>query len=145
MRRDRRRRLPREATVLRPSEAPRLRRQLDHHGETLAQRRAVFCLDPLHVVLARPRLVDLSSGHPPQRMARARMDEREVEVTDEQADGDEREDVVDGARAVEDEAVVALAEPEEEAGEGEEEREGYGQERVDLLAGVEASLWRPPS
>ena len=114
-------------------------------GKTLAQRRPVLRLDPLRVVLARPRLVDLAGGHAAQRVARARMDQRQVEVPDEQADGEEREDVVDGAGAVEDEAVVALAEPEEEAGQREQERERDGQQGVDLLAGVEPPLRRPPA
>ena len=47
-----------------------------------------------------------------------------------------------GARAREDEAVVALAEPEEEAREREQQREGDRQEGVDLLAGVEPPLRR---
>ena len=55
-------------------------------------------------------------------MTRGRVDQRQVEVPDEEEHGEEREQVVDGARAGEDEAVIAFAEPEEEAGEREEER-----------------------
>ena len=36
--------------------------------------------------------------------------------------------------------MVALAVPEEEAGDGEENREGGGDDRVDFLTGVEAAL-----
>ena len=64
-------------------------------------------------------------------------------MPDEQAHREEGEHVVDGAGAVEDEAMVALAEPEEETRESEEECEGDGEQRVDLLARVEAALRRP--
>src|SRR6476660_322711 len=60
----------------------------------------------------------------------------------EEEHGEERQQVVDGAGAGEDEAVVALAEPEEEAGEREEAREGDGEDRVHLLTGVEPALRR---
>ena len=97
------------------------------------------------MVLAGPRLVDLAGDHAAKCMSRARVDQRQVEVPDEEEDREQREDVVDGAGAVEDEAVVALAQPEEDAGQGEEQREGDRQQGVDLLAGVEAPLRRPPA
>src|SRR5688572_3891118 len=60
----------------------------------------------------------------------------------EQPDGEERQRLVDGARAVEEEAVVPLAEPEEEARGDEEDGEGRAEKRVELLACVEAPLRR---
>ena len=50
---------------------------------------------------------------------------------------------MDRAGAVEEKAVVALAEPQEEAGDDEEDGERGREQRVELLAGVEAPLRRP--
>src|SRR5262245_5939468 len=68
------------------------------------------------------------------------MDEREVQVPHEDDQGDPRQGHVHGARAVEEEAVVALPEPQEEARDEKEDREGDREDRVQLLAGIELPL-----
>ena len=84
--------------------------------------------------------VDGAGRHAAERVPRRRVDHRQVEVADEQDERDVHQPVVEDDRAVEAEAVVALAEPEQEAGGGEEDGERGGQDRVQLLAGVEAAL-----
>ena len=79
-------------------------------------------------------------GDAAERMPRRRVDEREEEVPAQQNQGEQRQPVVQQDRAREAKAVVALAEPEQRAGDGEEQREGGGERRVHLLARVEAAL-----
>src|SRR5581483_10663714 len=72
------------------------------------------------------------------------MDDREVEVAEQEKERDKGESVVqhDGAR--ESEACVALAEPEEQAGDDEQHGQRGSEGCVQLLAGVEATLGRRP-
>ena len=65
-------------------------------------------------------------------------------VADEQAEGDEHQPVMQDDGAREAEARVALAEPEQEPGDKEEDRERRRQSRVQLLTGVEPALRRGP-
>ncbi len=97
---------------------------------------------PPRMVGARPVLAHRAHRHPAQRMPCRGMDDREVEMPDEQSGRHEREPVVqrDGAREAE--ARVTLAEPQQQAGEQEQHRERRVERGVDLLAGVEASLRR---
>jgi len=69
----------------------------------------------------------------------------EVEVADEQNEEDVHQAVVDEDRAGKPEAGVALAVPEQESGEREQEGERGADRGVQLLAGVEEALWRPPA
>ncbi len=89
------------------------------------------------VVLPRPVLADVAGRDPAQRVSRGGVDDGEVEMTDEEPYRGERQRLVHDAGAVEEEAVVALAEPEEEPRDGEEQRKSGGEQRVHLLAGVE--------
>src|SRR5207302_4453142 len=86
---------------------------------------------------ARPVLAHVAARHPAQRMTRRGMDDGEIEVADEQRQSREHEAVVEDDRAREAEPRVALAEPQEEAGGEEEDRERSREDRVDLLADVE--------
>jgi hypothetical protein len=70
------------------------------------------------------------------------MDHRQVEVTRDEGNRRVGEDVVEDDGAVEAEAGVALAEPEQRSRDREEDREGGGERCVQLLPGVEASLRR---
>src|SRR5436309_16132350 len=70
-------------------------------------------------------------------MARGRADQHEVEVADEQQQRDVHQAVVEQDRARKAEAGVALAVPEEESREGEQNGEGACHRRIELLAGVE--------
>ena len=66
-------------------------------------------------------------------------------MADEQAERDVHQAVVQDDRAREPEARVPLAEPEQHAGAEEEQRQRCCDRRVDLLAGVEATLRRRPT
>src|SRR2546430_9628923 len=91
-------------------------------------------------MMLRPVQTHRSGGHSAQRMARRRIEQREIEMAGEQDDRDERDPVVEEDRARELEAVVALAEPEERSGDGEENGERGGERRIDLLSRVESPL-----
>ena len=73
-------------------------------------------------------------------MARRRVDQREIEVPDDEPERDVHQAVVEEHSAREAVAGVLLAEPEEKAGDAEEDRKRRGEDRVDLLAGVEPAL-----
>ena len=70
------------------------------------------------------------------------MDQREIQVPDEERERDVHQAVVQEHRAREAVARVLLAEPEEKAGDAEQDRERGGEGGVDLLAGVEPPLRR---
>src|SRR5262249_59694462 len=74
-------------------------------------------------------------------MPRRRVDQREIQVSDEKPERDVHQAVVQDHGAGEAVARVLLAEPEQEPGDTEENREGRSEGGVDLLAGVEPSLW----
>src|SRR6266545_851718 len=95
------------------------------------------------MVSSRPVLSDRTERDPAQGVPGARMDDREVEVTDEQHEKDVHQSVVDEQRARETDARVAFAVPEQEAGDCEEDGERAADRGVQLLPGVEASLRRP--
>jgi len=76
-------------------------------------------------------------------VARARVDDCEVEMPGEQDEEHVHEPVVDEQRAGETETRVALAVPEQESRDREVDRERGGDRRVELLPGVEPSLRRP--
>ena len=61
-------------------------------------------------------------------------------MADDDHDREVHQRVVEVERAAEADVGVALAEPEQHPGDEEERREGGGDDRVDLLAGVEAPL-----
>ena len=97
---------------------------------------------PLGVVARRPVLADRAERDAAQRVPRRRVDHRQVEVADQEGERDVHQPVVQDDRAREAELRVALAEPEQQPRDQEEQREGGGEERVQLLAGVEAALRR---
>src|SRR5438552_17295291 len=92
----------------------------------------------------RPVLAHRPDGHSAQRVAGRRMANREIEMARKQAERDEHQAVVEDDRAREPKPRVALAEPEEDARNGEEDRERRRERRVQLLAGVEPALRRGP-
>src|SRR5712691_5087968 len=94
---------------------------------------------PFLVVLARPAGIDRAERHTAQGVARLRMDDGQVKVTDEKDERDVHQAVVQKDGAGEAEARVALAVPEQQAGGGEEESEGSRKPEVQLLPGVEAA------
>ena len=97
---------------------------------------------PLRVMCARPVGVDPAARHAVQGMARLRVDQAQVEVAEEEEERGVHQPVVDQDRLGEPEARVALAVPEQHAGDAEQHRERSGDDRVQLLAGVQAALWR---
>ena len=80
-----------------------------------------------------PLDADVAEGHPAQRVAGRRMDQREIEVADEEQERDVHQAVVEDHRAREAEPRVALADPEEHARDPEQDGERGRQDRVDLL------------
>ena len=70
------------------------------------------------------------------------LDERQVEVPDDDHDRDVHERVVEEDRSREAEPRVAFAVPEQQTGDEEEDGERSGEDRVDFLARVEPPLWR---
>src|SRR4051794_28238012 len=62
-------------------------------------------------------------------------------MTDEEEEGDVGQPVVDQDRLRKPEACVALAVPEQYAGDREQQREDRGQDRIHLLARIETTLW----
>ncbi len=101
-------------------------------------------IDPFRVVAERPVFADPAAGDRAERVSSTGMDQGEVEVAEQEEEGDVHQPVVHDQRVLESEGVVALAVPEEEAGDGEENREGGGDDRVDFLTGVEAALCCTP-
>jgi MFS family permease len=97
---------------------------------------------PFRVVGPRPGGVDGPADHAAQRRARRRPHEREEEVADDQRGGDVHRPVVQDDRPREAEVRVALAQPQQHAGDREQHGEGGLDHRVRLLAGVEAALRR---
>src|SRR6059058_5428526 len=97
---------------------------------------------PLRVVLARPVLVDPAPRHPAERVPRPRMDHRQIQVPQEEDEGDVRQPVVDEDGLREAETRVTLAVPEEHPCDDEQQRKHGGQDRVHLLAGVQPPLRR---
>ena len=95
------------------------------------------------MVLHRPLDADVAERHAAERVTRRGMDQREVEVADEERERHVHQAVVEDDRAREAEARVLLAEPEQEPGDAEQDRERGGEDRVDLLARVEPSLRCP--
>jgi hypothetical protein len=67
------------------------------------------------MVSSRPPFLNRSEQDPAQRVAGARVEDGEVEVADEQDEKDAHQSVVDGQRAREPLARVALAVPEQKA------------------------------
>jgi len=90
----------------------------------------------------RPLDADVAECHAAKRVPRRRMDQGEVEVPDEEHERDIHQAVVQDDGAREAEPGVLLAEPEQEAGDAEQDREGRRESGVDLLAGVEPALRR---
>src|SRR5918911_5700536 len=94
-------------------------------GSSSTTRTVVMLLfwPPLRVMARRPVLVDCSERDPAERVARRRVDDREVEVPDEQHERRVHQAVVkkDGAREAE--TRVSLAEPQQHAGAEEEQHE----------------------
>src|SRR5262245_5461398 len=88
-----------------------------------------------------PFLADGSEGHAAEGVACGRVDQREVEVAEDDHDRDVHERVVQIDGSAEPEARVALAVPEQHARHEEQGCECRGEDRVDLLPGVEAALW----
>src|SRR5919204_2979004 len=91
------------------------------------------------MVATRPLGVDATAGDAAKCVARGGMDERQVEVAGEQNDGDVHEPVVEQDRVRKPEAGVALAIPEQEARDREQDGESGGDDRVQLLTGVETT------
>src|ERR687887_2740918 len=85
----------------------------------------------------RPAGTDVAGGDPAEGGARGRADDGQIEMPDKQDERDVHEAVVQENRVGEAKAGIALAVPEQEARDGEEQCEGGGQRRVQLLAGVE--------
>src|SRR5439155_1258808 len=85
------------------------------HAPPRVATRTALTLEPARVMPPRPLLAHLAGRHAAKRMPRCRMDDREVEMTDEQEERRVEQPVVqrDGARPAE--ARVPLAEPEQEA------------------------------
>src|SRR5205807_725670 len=104
-----------------------------------------YLLDPLRVVAECPVFAYPAAGDRAERVSSAGMDQGEVEVAEQEEEGDVHQPVVHDQRVLEPEGVVALAVPEEEAGDGEENGERGSDDRVDLLTGVEAALWCAPT
>src|SRR5207302_2719744 len=106
----------------------------------------VWCIallrPPLRVVPAGPLAPDRPEGHAAQRVPGRGVDQREVEVSYEERERDVHQPVVEDHRAREAVARVLLPEPEQQAGDAEQDREGRGERCVDLLAGVEPALRR---
>ena len=102
--------------------AERLHRASLRLGRT--QGGTTFRLDPLGVMLPGPGLVDLPGRDPTERVPRGRVDQREVQMADDEHDRKEGQHDVNAPGAGEDEAVISLAEPEEEPGQREQEGEG---------------------
>src|SRR5262245_54606887 len=92
-------------------------------------------------MLRRPLLAHSADGDPAQRVTGGGMEDGEVEVAHEEAEGDVHQPVVEQDGAREAEPRVALAEPQQQAGSEEQHGERRGQRGVDLLARVEAALW----
>src|SRR5579871_6781582 len=95
---------------------------------------------PFGVVPASPFLAHGADRHSAQCVPRGGMDQGEVEVSGQERERDVHQSVVEEHRAREAEARVLLAEPEQEPGDTEEDRECGGECSVDLLARVEPSL-----
>src|SRR5581483_5345673 len=93
---------------------------------------------PARIVVTGPVLAHAAAHHAAQRMPRGGMDEREVQVPDEQGERRVEEPVVQEHRAREAERGVPLAEPEQEPRREEEDDERGVQDRVHLLSRVEA-------
>src|SRR6266568_7708864 len=89
-------------------------------------------LDPFRVVAKRPVFTYPAAGDRAERVSSAGMDQGEVEVAEQEEEGHVHQPVVHDQRVLEAESVVALAVPEEEAGDGEENGERGGDDRVDL-------------
>src|SRR2546427_5946816 len=102
-------------------------------------------LGPFRVVAKRPVFAYPAAGDRAERVSSAGMDQGEVEVAEQEEEGDVHQPVVHDQRVLEAERVVALAVPEEEAGDGEENGERGGDGRVDLLTSVEAALRCAPA
>src|SRR6476646_3611475 len=99
-------------------------------------------LDPFPVVLDRPLLVDPAARHPAQGMPCPRVEHGEKEVAEEEQQRHVHQPVVHEQCLRQPEAGIALAVPEEEAGEREQDGERGGDHRVELLPRVETSLRR---
>src|SRR5262245_52137724 len=97
---------------------------------------------PLGVVRSCPLLVDRTEGHAAQRMTSGGMENGEIEVPDEQEEHDVHQTVVEDDCAREAKPRVPFPEPEEEAGDQEQHRERGRERCIQLLTGVEATLWR---
>src|SRR5438477_1581938 len=100
-----------------------------------------YSLDPLRMVVECPVLAYPATGDRTERVASAWIDQREVEVAEQEEEGDVHQPVVHDERVLKPEGVVAFAVPEKEAGDCEQNSERRGDDRVQLLAGIEAALW----
>src|SRR5439155_15816709 len=83
-------------------------------------------LDPLRMVAERPVFAYPAACDRTERVASAWIDQREVEVAEEEEERDVHQPVVHDQRVLESEGVVALAVPEKEAGDGEQHGERRG-------------------
>src|SRR5579872_1521845 len=77
---------------------------------------------PLAVMALGPVLADRSDGDSPQSVARRRMNHGQVQIADQEDDGDVHQPVVEDDRTGEAETGVALAQPEQHARHEEQER-----------------------
>src|SRR5207302_7230518 len=101
-------------------------------------------LSPLAVVLERPLLIHPAARDAVERVPGLGVDEREVEVAEEEEEGDVHQPVMDEDGVGEAKARVAFAVPEERTRDREQNRERGRGDRVQLLAGVEPTLRRMP-
>src|SRR5919197_5746639 len=88
---------------------------------------------------ARPFRVNRSEGNAAEGVPRRWMDQRQVEVAGKQDERGIHEPVMEQNRVRKPETGVALAVPEQEARDREQDSEGRGHDRVQLLAGVETA------
>src|ERR1700675_3083128 len=92
------------------------------------------------MVLECPFLVNRAARHAVERVAGLGVDEREVEMAEEEEERDVHQPVVDEDRVGEAEASIAFPVPEKTARDREQNGERGGDDRIELLAGVQPAL-----